>query len=109
MQYVPLHPKLTLGVRGDGSFSFGDVPFYLRPYIDLRGVSKMRYQGEHAAKVEAELRWQFWKRLSLVGFGGAGFRYELARKYKLHLGIDVAFGPDGAAFYVQLGSAWMRY
>jgi hypothetical protein len=130
MQFVSLHPRLVLGVRGDGSFSFGDVPFYLRPYIDLRGVPKMRYQGEHAAKVEAELRWQFWKRFSLVGFGGAGtawidldrferqstvgsggagFRYELARKYKLHMGVDVAFGPDGGAFYVQLGSAWMRF
>jgi hypothetical protein len=130
MQYLPLHEKLTLGVWGDGTFSFGDMPFYMRPYIDLRGVSKMRYQGEHAAAVEVELRWQFWKRLSLVGFGGggaawidldrfqrkstagsggAGIRYELARRYKLHIGVDVAFGPDGGAFYVQLGSAWMRF
>ena len=30
----------------------------------------------------------------------------LARRYKLHMGIDVAFGPDGTAFYVQFGSAW---
>lgn len=130
MQYLPLHERLVLGARGDGSFSFGDAPFYMRPYVDLRGVSKMRYQGEHTAKVEVELRWQFWKRVSLVGFGGAGaawidldrfekqstvgsggagLRYELARRYKLHMGVDVAFGPDGAAFYVQLGSAWMRY
>jgi hypothetical protein len=129
MQYVPLHRKLTLGVRGDASFSFGDMPFYMRPFVDLRGVPKMRYQGEHVAKVEVELRWQFWKRFSLVGFGGdgaawidldrfekkstvasggAGFRYELARKYKLHMGVDVAFGPDGAVFYLQFGSAWMR-
>jgi hypothetical protein len=130
IQYVPLHPKLVLGVRGDASFSFGDMPFYMRPYVDMRGVAMMRYQGEHAAKLELELRWQFWKRFSLVGFGGegvawidldrfersrtvtaggAGFRYELARKYKLHMGADVAFGPDGTAFYVQFGSAWMRY
>jgi glucose/arabinose dehydrogenase len=40
--------------------------------------------------------------------GGAGFRYELASKYGLHMGVDVAFGPDGPAFYVQFGSAWMR-
>jgi hypothetical protein len=109
--------------------SFGDMPFYLRPYVTLRGAPVLRYQGEHAAKVEAELRWQFWKRFSLVGFagtgvawndlegfeatqsvttGGGGFRYELARRYKLHMGIDVAFGPDGPAFYVQFGSAWFR-
>ena len=129
MQYLPLHPKLDLGLRGDLNLSFGDAPFYMRPFIDMRGVPKMQYQGEHAAKLEVELRWQFWKRFSLVGFlgegvawidldrvekqrtvtaGGTGFRYELARKYRLHMGVDVAFGQDGPAFYVQFGSAWMR-
>jgi hypothetical protein len=129
MHFVPLHPKVTLGVRGDGILSFGDVPFYLRPFVFMRGVSAMRYQGEHVAQVEAELRWQFWKRFSLVGFvgggavwndfdrfdnplavvtGGTGFRYELARKYGLHVGVDVAFGPDDPIIYVQFGNAWMR-
>jgi hypothetical protein len=129
MQFVPLHPRWTLGVRGDASFSFGDAPFYMKPYVGLRGVPAMRYLGESVAQVEVELRWQFWKRFSLVGFagdgaawtefdrfektfnvvtGGGGFRYELARKYKLHMGLDVGFGPDGPALYVQFGSAWLR-
>ncbi len=129
MHFLPLHPKWTLGVRGDASFSFGDVPFYLRPFVALRGVPVMRYQGEETAQVEAELRWQLWKRFSLVGFigaggawnnferlnnsvtvvsGGGGFRYEIARKYGLHMGLDVAFGPDTTALYVQFGSAWAR-
>ena len=129
MQFLTLHPRWVLGARGDIDMSFGDMPFYLRPYVSLRGAPVLRYQGEHAAKLEAELRWQFWKRFSLVGFagtgtawndlpgveneqgvttGGGGFRYELARKYKLHMGVDVAFGPDGPALYVQFGSAWFR-
>ena len=129
MHFLPLHPKWTLGVRGDANLSFGDEPFYLRPFIHLRGAQAMRYQGEHVAQLEAELRWQFWQRFSLVGFagggvawndferfdktqtvvtGGTGFRYELARKYGLHMGVDVAFGPDDPAIYVQFGSAWMR-
>jgi hypothetical protein len=75
------------------------------------------------------LRWQFFNRFSIVGFsgygaawndferydktltawtGGVGFRYELARKYGLHMGLDVAFGPDAPIIYVQFGSAWMR-
>jgi hypothetical protein len=129
IQFVPLHPKLTFGVRGGATFSFGDVPFYLRPFVVLRGVPVMRYQGEHTAEVETELRWQFWKRFSLVGFagygaawndferfdetltviaGGTGFRYELARRYGLHMGLDVAFGPDVTAMYIQFGSAWLR-
>ena len=75
------------------------------------------------------MRWQFYKRFSLVGFvgggvawndferfdstetivtGGTGFRYELARKYGIHMGVDLAFGPDNAAVYIQVGSAWTR-
>ena len=40
--------------------------------------------------------------------GGGGFRYELARRYKPHMGLDLGFGPDGPALYVQFGSAWLR-
>src|SRR4051794_37838188 len=31
---------------------------YLRPYISLRGAPIMRYQGDEAAQIETELRWQ---------------------------------------------------
>ncbi|MDM0015375.1 BamA/TamA family outer membrane protein [Variovorax sp. J22P168] len=129
IHYHPLARDLTLGVMGSSVLSFGDVPFYLRPFISLRGVPVMRYQGDFAAQVEAELRWQFWERFSLVGFAGAGgtrnqdrsnrasqnvttggfgLRYEIARKYGLHMGLDVAYGPTGPVYYVQFGSAWMR-
>jgi outer membrane protein assembly factor BamA len=129
MQFVTVHPRLLLGLRGQVAASFGNVPFYLRPFIYMRGVPMMRYQGEEMAQLEAELRWQFWKRFSLVGFagggaawndferfessqtvvaGGTGFRYELARKYGIHMGVDVAFGPDDPAVYIQVGSAWVR-
>lgn len=40
--------------------------------------------------------------------GGGGFRYELARRYGIHAGIDVAGSRDTAAVYLQVGSAWMR-
>ena len=129
IHYLPLHEDVTMGVRGDATVSSGDVPFYMRPFIFLRGAPVMRYQGEEIAQVEAEVRWQCWKRFSLVGFagygaawndferidntstvvtGGTGFRYEIARAYGLHMGVDVAFGPDVTAIYVQFGSAWMR-
>jgi outer membrane protein assembly factor BamA len=129
MYYVPVCPRLYLGIRGSASASFGNEPFYLRPFISLRGVPIMRYQGEEVAQIEGELRWQFWKRFSLIGFagggaawthlerfensrklitGGAGLRYEIARKYGIHMGLDVARGPDNTAIYVQIGSAWAR-
>ncbi|HEY6080522.1 MAG TPA: BamA/TamA family outer membrane protein [Polyangiaceae bacterium] len=129
LQYVPLPADLYLGLRAEGDAAFGDAPFYTQPYIGMRGVPVMRYQGEEVVVLEAELRWQFWRRFSLVGFfgggnawndfeqldnsqgvvaGGGGFRYELARKFGLHMGVDVAFSKDTTAFYLQVGSAWMR-
>jgi hypothetical protein len=129
IHYAPLPRQVFLGARGEISTSSEETPFYLRPFIYQRGVPAMRYQGEQVAQVEGEVRWQFWKRFSAVGFlgggaawtgfervdststavaGGGGFRYELARRYGIHAGLDIAYGPDGAAFYVQWGSAWAR-
>ncbi len=68
MQFVALDPNVSLGGRASATLSFGEVPFYMRPFVALRGVQAMRYQGEDVAQFEAELRWQFWKRFSLVGF-----------------------------------------
>lgn len=129
MSFHPLGERLFFGVRGQASASSSEAPFYLRPYISLRGAPAMRYQGREVAQIEGELRWQCWKRISLVGFTGtgkawnefagvernqsivtwgAGFRYEVAREYGIHMGLDVGIGPDDTAIYVQMGSAWMR-
>jgi hypothetical protein len=127
--YHPILPKVSSGVRVAGIFSFNDTPFYARPYVAMRGIEATRYQGERVSSLEAEFRWQFWKRISAMGFGGAGWtwsdtrgevstetvhaigtglRYELARAYGLHVGVDVAWGPDSPAWYLQFGSAWPR-
>ena len=129
MQFVTLGSRLFLGLRGEAAAALGDAPFYLKPFVYQRGVPAMRYLGEEMAQIETELRWQFWRRFSLVGFGGAGqtwagsdgdersdqvtaagagFRYELARTHGLHVGADVATGPTGGVFYIQFGSAWVR-
>ena len=129
IHYAALPARVFLGARGEFSSSSDDTPFYLRPFIYQRGVPAMRYQGEEMAQIEGEVRWQFWNRFSAVGFvgagsawtgfekidnpttavaGGGGFRYELARRYGIHVGLDIAYGPDGAAYYIQWGSAWGR-
>jgi hypothetical protein len=129
MYYQPLSRMVFFGVRAAGKTSSDGTPFYLRPYVALRGVQALRYQGERAAEAEVELRWQLHARFSLVAFagagvarselaqrdrsqsvvaGGAGFRYLLARKHGLHMGIDVAAGPDNPILYVVFGSAWLR-
>jgi hypothetical protein len=129
MHYRPLTRSLFFSARGTARGSSDGTPFYLRPFVWLRGVQALRYQGEQAAEAEAELRWQLHPRFSLVGFGGvgiarsetelrerdksvtaggAGVRYLVARAYGLHMGIDVAVGPDKPVIYVVFGNAWAR-
>jgi len=106
--------RLTFGARGNYAWTSSDTPFFLRPFVVLRGVPAVRYQGDQAVSGESELRWQFHERWSAVAFGGAGatrtdrrrdvlrqsvgsggagFRYELARKFGLNAGIDIAHSP----------------
>ena len=129
IQYFPLAREWFLGLRADTRFVQRGAPFYVLPYVEMRGVAAMRYQGEQVAQAQAELRWQCLGRWSVVGFagagtavseheglggssgvwaGGAGFRYELARSFGIHAGMDVAWGPDETAIYFQTGSAWGR-
>jgi len=125
--WLPLSRTWILGLRADTKFSSGDVPFYAQPYVDLRGVQKGRYQDRNALAAEAELRWDVtprWSVLAFTGTGkaygrwhdfsdastvvsvGGGFRYMIARKLGLSMGIDVAHSKDQNAFYIQVGSAW---
>jgi hypothetical protein len=129
IQYLPLPHDFYFGLNLQGNAAFGNTPFYALPYIGLRGVPVMRYQGQEVLALEGELRWQFWRRFSILGFagagnawnhfekldnaqgvvsGGGGFRYELARKYGMHMGVDVGFSRDTTALYLQVGGAWMR-
>lgn len=129
MYFRPLGESLFFAVRGSAKDSSDGTPFYLRPYVALRGVQALQYQGEQAAELEAEVRWQLKPRYSVVGFagvgearsalagsersedlgaGGLGFRYLIARRYGMQMGIDVADGPDDTVLYVVFGNAWLR-
>ncbi|SCU80876.1 Outer membrane protein/protective antigen OMA87 [Cupriavidus necator] len=125
--WLPLARTVILGLRADTRFSTGDVPFYALPFVDLRGVQKGRYQDRNALAAEMELRWDVTPRWSLLGFTGvgkaygrwhdfsdastiysvgAGFRYMIARKLGVSIGLDVAHSKGQNAFYIQVGSAW---
>lgn len=124
--FRPLGKSVVIGVRADVQAVDGDVPFYAVPFIELRGIPAMRYQGECTAVVEVEGRWNLDGRWSLVGFAGAGraadsggigsapsrvtrglgIRYFLARALGMHAGVDVARGPEESAFYITMGSSW---
>ncbi|QJR14324.1 BamA/TamA family outer membrane protein [Usitatibacter palustris] len=125
--YFPIEKKFVIGARIDGRAARGDVPFYQLPFIDMRGIPAARYQDENTGVLETEVRWNVTPRWSLVGFIGAsrawgkdtnfkdagtavakgvGFRYLIARRLGLYIGMDVARGPEDDAFYIQVGNAW---
>lgn len=125
--FLEADPRLVLSGRVRTQNVAGDEPFYARPYVRLRGVAAMRYQGETAVSVEGEARYGLTTRWWLVGFGGAGwtdagdvrvledesvtaggvgFRYLIARALGLQMGVDVAKGPEEWVGYIIFGTAW---
>jgi len=119
--------KFVLGLRLDMAQAGGGVPFYANPFVRLRGIAALRYQGESAGAAEVEGRYQFASRWAAIVFAGAGFanakfpvvdteddiraygagmRFLALKEQNLWLGIDVARGPEDTAFYIQVGHAW---
>ena len=119
----------VLGLRLDGEWVDGAAPLYELAWIQLRGVQAFRYVDDVAVTFEVEPRFQItdrWGAVVFAGIGktagnltdlgaestvwsaGAGFRYMLARKRGIQAGIDVAYSDDDVAFYITVGSAWMR-
>lgn len=127
--YFPLGGDFALGVRGVASYASEDTPFFDLASIKLRGIEQLRYVDNVAVTLEEELRWDVVPRWTVVGFGGVGwvadeldelddaddrwaggtgFRYLIARAYDLRLGCDIARGPEDWAFYVTIGTGWLR-
>ncbi|GAB3770260.1 BamA/TamA family outer membrane protein [Ramlibacter monticola] len=125
--YLPVGRSLVLAGRADARSADGRVPFYMLPFVDLRGVPAVRLQDRHTAVLEAEARWNVDARWALVGFfgggrawgrngnfsegadaftKGVGFRYLIARRLGIYAGIDWAWSNLDRAWYIQVGSAW---
>jgi hypothetical protein len=129
LYYLPINDKWVSGFRAESMLASNNTPFYMLPYIKLRGVPVLRYQGEFTMLAETEQLVNVYKRWSIVGFGGigttipsiddaeftpavwnvgGGFRYKIARALGLQMGLDVARGPEDWAFYIVFGSAWLK-
>ena len=119
--------NVVFGARAQGELIDGNAPFFSLPFIQLRGIPVLRYQGEAVVTGEVEARWDFHPRVSAVGFlgagraadsfsdlgdassqvaGGVGIRYLIARMLGMRLGIDVAWGPEDTAVYLTVGHNW---
>ena len=125
--YHSLTPSVVLAMRVNGVLTDGNVPFFDEPSLTLRGFPMGRYQDEQMIATEAEARWRFAERWTLVGIIGAGkvaserdafgdaptivskgigIRFLASRKDEVNVGIDFAVGPDDDAVYFRVGEAF---
>lgn len=126
---VSEHFNFALRVQFDG-IDVSDstrLPPYVLPYVDLRGIPAVRYQGKAVAVAEVEATWKPSPRWRVNVFGGGGraaqnvadlsdaevansygtgFRYLIARRYGMTMGVDIARGPEETAWYIKAGSSW---
>lgn len=127
LRFFQTTKKLVSGFKLGTSFQFGDSPFYLLPFINMRGVPAAKYQGGEVYELITEQRFDFTKRWSVLAFTGmakaptekvnfknselvynygTGFRYLIASKFGLRTGVDVAWSNDNFGWYIVVGHAW---
>ncbi|CDT38196.1 BamA/TamA family outer membrane protein [Vibrio coralliirubri] len=127
--YVPLATQWTLAFAANYQNFQSDELFLsptTQPYIQLRGVSSYRYQGDEITTLQSQVVFDIddrWNVSGFYGYGqakeeaelsqdqtvgayGVGFRYQIARRYGLRIGMDLARSDDENAFYISLGSGF---
>lgn len=126
-QYFQFGPNWISGFRYEMNLQFGQAPFFMKPAISLRGVPLAKYQGNQTYVLETEQRYDWTLRWSSIVFGGlgkaptssksfrdsalvynygTGFRYLIARKFKLRGGVDFAWSNNDFGWYVVIGTVW---
>ncbi len=127
-QYFPLRQNWNLALKGKYNTLSTDerlLPPPAYPDIELRGIARNRYQGTSTASIESQVTYSFtnrWSSSLFAGVGsatdatnelfsdenhyavGVGFRYLIARRYGLKVGIDVAKSEQDRALYFQVGT-----
>jgi len=127
--YLPINNWLYSIYHLDFQSVGGDAPFYLKPYVQLRGVPAFYYQGNMAAKVETQWRAVFYKNWAAVVFAGTGkafdsfsdfpdnesiynygtgLRYVMKKAFNTRVGIDVAWANPNSQFgwYIVIGTSF---
>ena len=119
--------SVVLGLRVESASVFGDPPFFAVPWVNLRGIPAMRYQGDTVSVAEIEGRYYFnenWLGNAFLGKGwassdiagietqqsirawGVGGRYRLLKDQSVWVGVDNAIGPEDNVYYITVGQGW---
>jgi outer membrane protein assembly factor BamA len=124
--------RQILAVRASLNIAAGDVPFEGQSVVggdDIRGYSQGQFRNNQIYTLQAEYRWNFYKRWGLVAFAGvasavakfsdipdndllpgvgAGIRFKMLPKEKINIGIDGAIGKDDYSITFRIGEAFGR-
>ena len=125
--YIPVNNKHTFALQARFASVSGDAPFYLLPFLQMRGFPAGKYKDDMAMSGHFEWRYKFHPRWGLVTFYeagsaesnfddlfkantiksyGAGLRWQVSEDKKLNLGVDVAVSGDDYTLYVQIGERY---
>lgn len=128
--YHKISSNKILAWRFTAKFGIGDVNFNQQVVIgntDLRGYTEGKYRGDGVFAGQAELRWNFHKRMRAVGFAGlatlygsqteefdwkaypgigAGMRFAVFKQSDLNVGFDAALGKDDWGLYFRIAEAF---
>ena len=130
-KYVGIGGSHVLAFRATGCFMAGDVPYldlcYYGADSDLRGYVAGQYRDRAMYAVQAEGRFQVYRRLGAVAFAGVGgiapelsefrgdeilpsvgvgVRVVVLERVDLTVGLDYAVGRDSDGWYLRLGEAF---
>jgi hypothetical protein len=127
LSFHQLTENFVLGGRLEFSAIDGNAPFFAIPWVTLRGIPAMRYQGDRVGVFELEGRYNFSPKWAMIAFAGSGsvssnlpaidteqsiYNYGLGGRFKIFeaqnvwVGIDIAQGPEDTNWYIQVGHAW---
>jgi hypothetical protein len=120
----------VIAARIFGKFGLGNIAFEQQVTLggrDIRGYSEGKYRGDGLMDIQGEYRYNFNKKMGLVGFAGlatlygsatenfnwkiypgagGGFRYNPFKKTKFNVGVDGAVGKGDYGIYFRIGEAF---
>ncbi len=127
--YLPFRDdKDVIAGRFFAGIGLGELPFEQQYIVgqrkDIRGYTQGEYRGNYMFALQGEYRWNFHKRLGLVGFAGVatvfdavnededgkllpgigtGFRFTADMETNMNVGMDIAAGLGDWGIYFKFG------
>jgi len=129
-KFININDQKVVAARFAAFIAAGDVPFegqFVVGRDDIRGYSNGKHRANQVYDIQAEYRWNFYKKWGAVAFGGiatavdkpneitwdgilpaagVGIRYKAVPTEDINIGIDVAVGKDDWGIYFRIGEAF---